>query len=552
GLQAGTNALSFNAGLNYSQQGGISANAGLGRGLGKNGGTGSYSASLNLGVSYSRQDGFGMNAGISSNNNHVLPGMGATISRSEYSGWGADVSTDQYGKVEGGGGNPSFGGVSGGLSWSERDGFTASFNVAGTNALSYNSQSGLSSNADFISQYSMNNILAQGVADTDEEKAYKAAKAEADSRAAQNRNNQHQGADAVSGAGYRRDEDGVHYTVDGDAESSDNIGGDSGKGMKPTPNEVEAMMNRYNKYQEGLDSIRNTKTTHYNPSDQEGSNIVRSVRTEKGENGGTKITIDRQGTVGFDAQTTPFFNRDSKGNLVPVTDGKITSPFIGHREVTNSAHNGIDAAVHAFRASANLEITGVTHGASRNVDGDPTKQAGIWVEGGKLMTHSRYDVNGFPNKSGKGAFVEYSAAIAHHDGVSAQDHANLLNHATNNPSQYHGNGNSVTGRYTMSDGTKVDLIYKHAPSLEGLQNGKPVIWQKGNSISQGDMVVNVGSTGKSTGPHAHFEVQSRSTLGLDLKKNADVIREIPRSNGVYAIDGRFFTNNILKKDLEKQ
>ncbi|EMF98329.1 peptidase, M23 family [Leptospira borgpetersenii str. 200701203] len=214
GLQAGTNALSFNAGLNYSQQGGISGSAGLGRGLGKNGATGSYSASLNLGVSYSRQDGFGMNAGLSSNNNHVLPGMGATISRSEYSGWGADVSTDQYGKVEGGGGRPSFGGVSGGLAWSERDGFTASFNVAGTNALSYNSQTGLSSNGDFISQYSMNNILAQGVADTDEEKAYKAAKAEADSRAAQNRNNQESGAAAASGIAVelenrRRDEDGT-------------------------------------------------------------------------------------------------------------------------------------------------------------------------------------------------------------------------------------------------------------------------------------------------------------------------------------------------------
>nr|WP_254055999.1 TIGR04388 family protein [Leptospira mayottensis] len=211
GLQAGTNALSFNAGLNYSQQGGISGSAGLGRGLGKNGATGSYSASLNLGVSYSRQDGFGMNAGLSSNNNHVLPGMGATISRSEYSGWGADVSTDQYGKVEGGGGRPSFGGVSGGLAWSERDGFTASFNVAGTNALSYNSQSGLSSNADFISQYSMNNILAQGVADTDEEKAYKAAKAEADSRAAQNRNNSEQGKSALDAVGYstQRREDGL-------------------------------------------------------------------------------------------------------------------------------------------------------------------------------------------------------------------------------------------------------------------------------------------------------------------------------------------------------
>ncbi|EKS01135.1 hypothetical protein LEP1GSC125_0042, partial [Leptospira mayottensis 200901122] len=213
GLQAGTSALSFNAGISYSEQGGISANAGLGVGMGKNATTGSYASTLNLGMSYNRQDGFGTSAGLSSNNNHVLPGMGATISRSEYAGWGADISTDQYGKVEGGGGRPSFGGVSGGLAWSERDGFTASFNVAGTNALSYNSQTGLSSNADFIAQYSMNNILAQGVAETDEEKAYAAAKAEADSRAAQNRNNSENGAAAVSASGYatarREGEDGA-------------------------------------------------------------------------------------------------------------------------------------------------------------------------------------------------------------------------------------------------------------------------------------------------------------------------------------------------------
>ncbi|WP_254055558.1 hypothetical protein [Leptospira mayottensis] len=245
GLQAGTSALSFNAGLNYSQQGGISGSAGIGRGLGKNAATGSYSASLNLGVSYSRQDGFGMNAGLSSNNNHVLPGMGATISRSEYAGWGADISTDQYGKVEGGGGRPSFGGVSGGLAWSERDGFTASFNVAGTNALSYNSQTGLSSNADFIAQYSMNNALAQGVAETDEEKAYAAAKAEADSRAAQNRNNQESGAAAASAIGYsttRREDD--YSQNHGDI---DNDGKSKGSGIDPTKleiNQYERIQNR--------------------------------------------------------------------------------------------------------------------------------------------------------------------------------------------------------------------------------------------------------------------------------------------------------------------
>ncbi|WP_246838092.1 hypothetical protein, partial [Leptospira mayottensis] len=62
-----------------------------------------------------------------------------------------------------------------------------------------------------LAESAMNNALAQGVADTDEEKAYKAAKAEADSRAAQNRNNSEQGKSALDAVGYatQRREDGL-------------------------------------------------------------------------------------------------------------------------------------------------------------------------------------------------------------------------------------------------------------------------------------------------------------------------------------------------------
>ncbi|EMO98210.1 hypothetical protein LEP1GSC120_0695, partial [Leptospira santarosai str. 200702252] len=138
---------------------------------------------------------------------------GATISRSEYGGFGAEITSNQYGSVEGKNGKGAFGGVSGGLSWSERDGFTASFNVSGTNAFSYNSQTGLSSNSDFLSQSAMNNGLSQGVAQTDEEKAHAArVEAEERARAAQNRNNSEQGASNISAAGIstqRRDEDGL-------------------------------------------------------------------------------------------------------------------------------------------------------------------------------------------------------------------------------------------------------------------------------------------------------------------------------------------------------
>ncbi|ONF83453.1 peptidase M23 [Leptospira santarosai serovar Grippotyphosa] len=242
GLQAGTSALSYNAGLSYSQRDGISANAGIGLGLGKNAATGSYSSTLNLGVSYNRRDGFGTSVGISRNNNVVMPGVGATISRSEYGGFGADISTNQYGSVEGKNGKGAFGGVSGGLSWGERDGFTASFNVSGTNAFSYNSQTGLSSNSDFLSQYAMNNGMSQGVAQTDEEKAYNAkVAAEEKARAAQNRNNSEQGAQVLEGYGVRREGDDYSQNH-GDI---DNDGKNKGSGVDPTKLEV----NQYERFQ---------------------------------------------------------------------------------------------------------------------------------------------------------------------------------------------------------------------------------------------------------------------------------------------------------------
>ncbi|WP_050553875.1 hypothetical protein, partial [Leptospira santarosai] len=547
GLSNNNGAL--NGGLNYnSKTGKASGNLGF-----------SSAGGSTFAMSYNEQSGAGVSAG-----HNFESGVGGNVSWSEHDGFGGGLSYSlqqneaKTNKWAGAGANLSFSqrgptsvNITAGAGQKENgEGRTP---VAGTNPVTqygsggatagtWTQGKGFEANTNFL----MDRWAQDYLSDYDDARQ---------ERERQQQNNQHQGADAIAGYGVRRDEE-FNFTADGEAESSDNIGGDNGKGKKPTLNEVEAMMNRYNSFQEGLDSIRNTKTTHYDTANQEGSNIVRSVKTESGENGKTNITIDRSKNVGFDAETTPFFSRDSKGNLVPVTDAHVSSPFTGYRDVTNSAHNGIDVISHAFRASADLEVTGITHGASRNVGGDPTKPAGIWMQGDKLMTYSTVNEKGeaFRDKSGRpeARAIEYTAALAARNNISAQDHAVLVNHASSNPNQYHGNGNSVTGRYTMGDGTKVDLIYKHAPSLEGLQNGKPVIWASGNKINQGDMVLTVGSTGRSTGPHAHFEVQSRSTFGLDLNKNADVIRENPKNPGHYVIDGRYFTNNILKKDLENR
>ncbi|ULH30657.1 peptidase M23 [Leptospira weilii] len=194
GLQAGTSRLNINAGLSYSERDGVSGNVGLNYGLGKD-----PKAGLSLGVSYNRQDGMGASVGLTSRGG-VLRDTGANITRSEYSGFGADISSREYGP----------GKFSGGLSYNQRDGFTASLNVAGTNALNYNSQTGLSSNTDFISQYSMNRGMSEDSTQTD---------TEAESRAAQERNNQESGAAAVSAAGEvllggRRNEgDGSHGVI---------------------------------------------------------------------------------------------------------------------------------------------------------------------------------------------------------------------------------------------------------------------------------------------------------------------------------------------------
>ncbi|EMO40136.1 hypothetical protein LEP1GSC186_4784, partial [Leptospira noguchii serovar Autumnalis str. ZUN142] len=247
GFQAGTSALSFNGGLSYSQRDGVSANAGVGIGLGGKKPTGS----LNLGVSYNKQDGLGTSAGISSNNNKITHGMGLNITKSEYGGWGADVSTDQYGP----------GNLSGGLAYSQRDGFTVSLNVNGTNAISYNSQSGLSGNGDFMSQYAMNNGLAQGVAeDTDT----------SEPNSAQQHNNTEQGAQVIEGAGVsttRREGEGgetTHY-YDKDGNMRIRVTDSNGDSYyrAATPEEAHRIQNN-NGYTMASDTGKPSNNSHQN------------------------------------------------------------------------------------------------------------------------------------------------------------------------------------------------------------------------------------------------------------------------------------------------
>ncbi|MDI7187937.1 peptidoglycan DD-metalloendopeptidase family protein [Leptospira santarosai] len=490
GLQAGTSALSYNAGLSYSQSGGISANAGIGLGLGRNAATGSYSSTLNLGVSYNRRDGFGTSVGISRNNNVVMPGVGASISRSEYGGFGADITSNQYGQTEGTAGRPGFGGVSGGLSWSERDGFTASFNVSGTNAFSYNSQTGLSSNSDFLSQYAMNNGLSQGVAQTDEEKAHTArVEAEERARAAQNRNNSEQGASNISAAGVltqRRDEDGLPahgapgLNDPGQTLSSSGSfgpeGESSGVGRRPLSSEDKAAFweNWRGETRAQTDaSLADLRRMGYDTSELEGR--VQAYRNNQDSRPGTTstpqpTTHQSQGTGLYGGVVQNILNSAMSGA------SSLWDRITGGRPVAHQT-----APVFELDNGARLpfENQGSGYGRVRNLHDPQT---------GETRTTGPHSGLDQPQASGTPVPVVADGKVI------------LVNRDFRTRTE---GGNGYGAVVVVQHNNGIFTLYGHNSN---------VLVNIGDTVTRGQVISNVGNSGNSWGAHMHYEVRTGNNV----------------------------------------
>ena len=72
-----------------------------------------------------------------------------------------------------------------------------------------------------------------------------------------------------------------------------------------------------------------------------------------------------------------------------------------------------------------------------------------------------------------------------------------------------GYGNMVMIDHGVSnEGVKVVTLYAH---------GSKLVKSVGDAVKKGDIVLEVGSTGNSTGPHLHFEVRENGTH-VDPKK----------------------------------
>ena len=55
----------------------------------------------------------------------------------------------------------------------------------------------------------------------------------------------------------------------------------------------------------------------------------------------------------------------------------------------------------------------------------------------------------------------------------------------------------MTGNYIVIKDNCVKTLYGHCSKL---------LVEKGDKVKQGDIIAEVGETGKATGPHLHFEI----------------------------------------------
>ncbi|EMO60539.1 peptidase C39-like family protein [Leptospira borgpetersenii serovar Pomona str. 200901868] len=238
-----------NVGLSYSAENGFGASVGVGYGpatatvgISERGGTsvdvGFNKAGFNAGLSYNSKTGsVSGSTGFTSQNGTGLAlsynegdGFGASLSKSFSNGVNGGLSWSEKGGVGGNIGYEAPGdknkpkdslanqmkGAGGTLSFSQRDGVSAALNASGgVNAGNWSESGGFQANTNFLAdKWKADFISGKAKEDADAQEA---------SRAAQNKNNQEQGAAAIAGAGVELEnrkrenggDDNHYYDKDG-------------------------------------------------------------------------------------------------------------------------------------------------------------------------------------------------------------------------------------------------------------------------------------------------------------------------------------------------
>lgn len=95
----------------------------------------------------------------------------------------------------------------------------------------------------------------------------------------------------------------------------------------------------------------------------------------------------------------------------------------------------------------------------------------------------------------------------HHSGIDIANHVGTSIHA------------SRSGRVIFADslgayGLMVEILHTDGYKTR-YAHCNEILVQVGESVSRGDLIARMGNTGRSTGPHLHFEIRSPKNIAID-------------------------------------
>jgi hypothetical protein len=179
----------------------------------------------------------------------------------------------------------------------------------------------------------------------------------------------------------------------------------------------------------------------------------------------------------------------------------ISNPFAKR---SDKFHQGVDGGTGGFYLPVDAEYTGGTVGEQRSIGGNTR---GVWFDGKDVVNFKPGEFPSTESYSGS----DRNDLAANKRALSAY-------------------GNSAEFKTTI-DGVDYFMTFMH-------MNEKPTQFQKGHKYSASTQVGTIGSTGRSTGPHGHFEVHVVNEP-VSLSKDLYV-----RTKGNYYIDPIYFLNKI--------
>ena len=189
-----------------------------------------------------------------------------------------------------------------------------------------------------------------------------------------------------------------------------------------------------------------------------------------------------------------------------TTKVKTSAQLIGYSKVTVAGKNGISRKSEIIKTVNGQEVERTV--LSEEVISEPVTQVvtvGTAISTASATEKAEASAQGFilPISKGKYKVTSYWGDGRGHKGLDLAAPKGTAIFAVASGTVVEASYQSQYGYYvTIDHGNGIKTKYAHASAL---------CVKKGAKVSQGDMIASVGSTGRSTGNHLHFEVYKNGT-----------------------------------------